>query len=87
MSNEETKTNTEGGNTLESIIMRQRAYIEAIKPYTKMKADIYSMTMPTMIIRPDGRIEHHHNFTKSQKKILEQLDELIEMMKANVTAA
>jgi hypothetical protein len=74
-------------SAVKRLVMRQRDYIRAIKPYTDMKADIYSRTLPKMIVYPDGRTEHHYNFTEQQKEILKQCDELIEAVKAQFTGA
>ena len=74
-------------SAVERVVMRQRAYIEAIKPYTDARAEIYRFTLPTITIYPDGRAEHHYNFTPEQEKALEQIDEVIKSIKAQFTDA
>jgi hypothetical protein len=66
---------------------RQRDYLEAIKPFVSAKTEIYSVTMPMMIIHPDGQVEHQYNFTHEQKEVLRLADEAIEHMKVLIFGA
>ena len=62
------------------LVMRQRrmAFIEAIQPIIDQMTKIYSLTMPTIIIRPDGEIEHKYNFSPEQEEALRLANEAIE---------
>jgi hypothetical protein len=66
---------------------KQRDYLEAIKPFVSIKAEIYLATMPTMIIHPDGRAEYQHDFTPEQKEALRLADEAIEHTRVLVFGA
>jgi len=74
-------------SAVDRIVMRQRAYIEAIKPYVNQKAKIYSTTLPITIIHPDGEVENKYNFNEAQKINLRLIDEAIEAIKAQFTGA
>ncbi len=41
----------------DNIVARKREYLEAIKPFVKIKAQIYSRCMPTMIVKGNGEVE------------------------------
>ncbi len=76
-----TMNNTEALNSAVPLARRVRHYLEAIEPYQKMRYELYSMTLPTTTIYPDGRIEHDYNFTDQQKETLRLADEAMEMIK------
>jgi hypothetical protein len=44
--------------TKDELVLRHRAYLEAIAPISKVMADYLSFQLPTMFIYPDGKIEY-----------------------------
>jgi hypothetical protein len=76
-------------DTVDPLVMRQRqmAYLEAIKPFLDRMTKIYSLTTPTIIIRPDGEIEHKYNFSPDQEEALRLANEVIEMVKTRIFGA
>lgn len=64
--------------------LRQREYLEAIKPFTDAKLEIYAVTIPTIVIHPDGQVERRYNFTPGQQEIMRLADEAIDAVKARI---
>ena len=60
---------------------QHRLFMEAIQPTIEIKMRVYSITLPRMLIYPDGRTEVEYDFTPEQRKILDQCDEYIEHIK------
>ena len=75
------KTTPDAAGPLEATVGRQRAYIEAIKPYMDMRYRVYCETAPKLTIYPDGRIEHEYNFTPEQKEVLRLAEEGVQAVK------
>jgi hypothetical protein len=62
--------------TQDEFVLRQRAYLEAIAPISKVMADYLSFQLPTMFIYPDGKIEYKWSLEAEKK-----LDEFREMIR------
>lgn len=63
---------------------RQREYMDATQPIIDVKVEIYSWMVPTIIIHPDGNVEHRYDFTSEQQEMLQLADEAIEAVKARI---
>jgi len=61
---------------IDRVFSLEQEYYRNIRPYVKMKTDIYNLTIPVIIIRSEG-VERTYNFTPEQGKALEQIDEAI----------
>lgn len=59
--------------------LRQRAFTEEIQPILRIKADVYSRTMPSITFYEDDptRIETEWKFCEADQKILDDCDKLI----------
>lgn len=77
------------GRLLDRDVMRrrQRDYLDAIKPFTDAKVEIYAITTPTIVIYPDGQVERRYNFTPDQLEALRRADELIDAVNARIFGA
>ena len=60
---------------------RHRAFLEAIEPILAIKGRVYAMTIPRLLVYPDGHREVYYNFTPEQQRILDQCDEHIAYIK------
>ena len=59
----------------------RESYLECIKPYVKIKSDIYAITIPLITISEDGEISHEYVFTDQQNLIFKQLEEIMDIVK------
>jgi DNA replication initiation complex subunit (GINS family) len=57
--------------------LRFHAYQEAIRPFVKIRMDLFAVKMPKYIMHADGRMETEYEWTEEEKKMNAQIDELI----------
>lgn len=69
------------------LVMRQRAYREAIQPFIDAKVKVYSIHMPKMIMDENGNITSTYEFSEETKLELKALDDLIEMARKSILGA
>jgi len=58
---------------------QQRLFLEAIEPIQRMKMDIYSLYMPTLILDQDGNLIKAA-YPDEMLKLIAQLDEMIQQV-------
>ena len=61
---------------IDRLAFLEREYYKNIGPYVKMKASIYNVSIPMIIISSEG-VKREYNFTPEQEKAINQIDELI----------
>ncbi len=90
MQTEDTKNEnrTDVGGRVDQLVMCQREYEKAVKPYIKVKTTIYNCASGmTFTLHKDQLPNVEYRFTEEQKLTLRQLDELIEATRAQILGA
>lgn len=65
---------------MQKAVNQRRAFLEAVRPFEKMKANVYaSAVRPMFIYPPDGRIEHGE-WPQWVQDAVSMLDEQIKMV-------
>ena len=59
-----------------------RSYLECIKPFIKIKCDIYAVSIPVMTVSERGDIGHEYKFTPEQQSTLDLIDQNIDQIQA-----
>lgn len=63
--------------TPERLAAAQRQFQEASEPIRRIIADIYAVTMPGVIVLPDGAIHTDTVFTPEQQKAYDNAQEML----------
>lgn len=58
--------------------LRQKDFMEAIRPWLRMKQHIYNVSLPKMIIRPGQLPETTYEFSPEMQKALDECDKYIQ---------
>ena len=55
----------------------KKSFLECIKPFLKIKCDIYVVSLPIITITKKGDIAHEYKFTPEQQTTLKHVDQVI----------
>lgn len=58
--------------------LRQRDFLAAIQPWQNLKLQVYSLAVPTLIVKLDDQIESTYEFSPEMQKILDECDKRIQ---------
>jgi len=65
-------------SAVERLVMREQECKKHIARYTQIKVDMMNISLPEIIVWPDGKVETKYNWTPEQEKTLALVDEAIE---------